>query len=142
MVSFLIDLKKNEMKKVVYNTTHGQLSFTSKGEIVLVFESLYMHLEYNQFKEFVEFVNGNSHLFSAGVNSKNSESFYHSILRNMRKGLSKEFLKLINVPIFSIDENIDIFDNLYEIKNRNLKLFPKEINRIKFISAEEKICLN
>lgn len=130
------------MKKLVYNTPHGQLTVGSNGEITLEFENLYMQLNPSQFNEFVSYFNQNINVaFSKSIDNSKS-SFYSEIIKNMKKDLVSEFKKLINVPIFSPDDNFDIFDYLKKMKNKQIGVFTKDVSKNMMKVDAESICLN
>ncbi|MBN2779398.1 MAG: hypothetical protein JXR36_17335 [Bacteroidales bacterium] len=130
------------MKKLVYNTPHGQLSVNSKGEVTLRFEHLYMQLNSDQFFEFVTFFNKNINIVSVSVKSDSEDSFYHKVLRNMKKEYVDEFKKLINVPIYSPDDQFDIFDYLKLMKTKQIGILSKNINTNLVKLDAKSICPN
>jgi hypothetical protein len=130
------------MKKLVYNTPHGQLSVNSKGEVTLRFEHLYMQLNSDQFFEFVTFFNKNINIVSVSNNSGNDDSFYHKVLRNMKKEYIAEFKKLINVPIYSPDDQFDIFDYLKLMKTKQIGVLSKNIKTNLVKLDAKSICPN
>lgn len=130
------------MKKLVYNTPNGQLTVNPDESVVLEFQNLYMQLSNEQFSEFVVFVNANMHKLSGNNKEQTKDSFYHTVLRNMKVELTSEFLKLINVPVFSIDNKYDIFDSLKELKsNHKFPLSIENGDKNNSINIEE-ICPN
>lgn len=130
------------MKKLVYNTTHGQLTVNSNGNVVLEFQNLYMQLSIRQFAEFVNFVNVNIRQLAGKASEKPEDSFYHTVLRNMNTGFAEEFRKLVNAPVFSPDDKYDVFDYLKEMKTKQSGIFTSEITgeTVKLDTAA--ICLN
>jgi hypothetical protein len=130
------------MKKLVYNTPHGQLTVRKNGEVTLRFENLYMQLNAKNFSEFVQFFNSNIHIAAGSPEEDSSDSFYHKVLKNMKKEYVSEFKKLINVPIYSPEDDFDIFDYLKMMKNKQIGVLSKEVetNLVKIDS--DSICLN
>ncbi|MDD3861108.1 MAG: hypothetical protein PHW83_13015, partial [Bacteroidales bacterium] len=116
------------MKKLVYNTAHGQLTISKNDSVVLEFQNLYMVLNLEKFFEFVEFVNQNIDQLSGTIIEKPKDSFYHIVLRNMDEDLAEEFKKLINVPVFSPDSKYDVFDYLKEMKNNQTGIFTDKVS--------------
>lgn len=138
--SIKVKVKKNEMKTLVYNTPHGQLSVNYDGEVTLRFESLYMQLSSQQFVEFVNFINANINIIAGNSNAEDGDSFYHKVLRNMKKEYVAEFKKLINLPIYSPDYELDIFDCLKLMQSKQTGTISKLTDLVKFDA--DKICLN
>lgn len=130
------------MKKLVYNTIHGQLTISNDDNVVLEFQNLYMQLNLGQFFEFVKFVNQNIDHLSGTVIEKPKDSFYHIVLRNMDIGIAEEFQKLINVPIFSPDSKYDVFDYLKQMKNNQIGIFTDKVSGAVAKLDTEAICLN
>ncbi|MDD4148757.1 MAG: hypothetical protein PHE33_01890 [Bacteroidales bacterium] len=130
------------MKKLVYNTPHGQLSVRSNGEITLRFESLFMQLSSEQFTEFVNFINTNINIIAGDSQGEDDNSFYHKVLRNMRKEYMSEFKKLINVPIYSLDYELDVFDSLKLMKTKQIGTVSNNINTSLVKIDADAICLN
>ncbi len=130
------------MKKLVYNTTHGQLTVNSNGNVVLEFQNLYMQLSISQFAEFVNFVNINIRQLAGKAVEKPEDSFYHTVLRNMNTGFSEEFRKLVNAPVFSPDDKYDVFDYLKEMKTKQSGIFTSEITGERVKLDTDAICLN
>jgi len=130
------------MKKLVYNTPHGQLSVRSNGEITLRFESLFMQLSNEQFTEFVNFINTNINIIADDSQEENDDSFYHKVLRNMKKEYMAEFKKLINVPIYFLDYELDVFDSLKLMKSKQIGTVSNNINTSLVKIDADTICLN
>jgi len=130
------------MKKIVYNTAHGQLVINGNDYVILEFQNLYMQLSLDKFYEFVEFVNQNINHLKASSCENPDDSFYHIILRNMDKRISEEFKKLINVPVFSPDEKYDVFDYLKQMKNKQTGIFTDKVSGQNVKLDTEAICLN
>ncbi|MDD3740394.1 MAG: hypothetical protein PHH30_04065 [Bacteroidales bacterium] len=130
------------MKKLVYNTAHGQLTISKNDSVVLEFQNLYMVLNLEKFFEFVEFVNQNIDQLSGTIIEKPKDSFYHIVLRNMDEDLAEEFKKLINVPVFSPDSKYDVFDYLKEMKNNQTGIFTDKVSGGVVKLDSEAICLN
>lgn len=130
------------MKKLVYNTTHGQLTVNSNGNVVLEFQNLYMQLSVSQFAEFVNFVNVNIRQLAGKAAEKPEDSFYHTVLRNMNAGFAEEFRKLVNAPVFSPDDKYDVFDYLKEMKTKQSGIFTSEITGETVKLDTDAICLN
>ncbi len=130
------------MKKLIYNTPHGQLTVSSNGEITLEFENLYMQLNPSQFNEFVSYSNQIINVaFNKSIdNSK--PSFYSEVTKNLREDLISEFKKLINVPIFSPDDNFDNFDYLKKMKNKEIDVFTEDVSQDIMKVDTASICLN
>jgi hypothetical protein len=133
---------ERKMKKLVYNTIHGQLTVNSSGNVVLEFQNLYMQLNIIQFAEFVSFVNVNIRQLAGKAGEKPEDSFYHTILRNMNAEFAEEFRKLVNAPVFSPDDKYDVFDYLKEMKTKQHGIFTAKITgkTVKLDAAA--ICLN
>lgn len=108
------------MKKLVYKTPNGQLTVNSDESVVLEFQNLFMQLSNERFVDFVDFVNTNISKLIGNEKEEAHESFSHSVLRNMNIELASEFLKLVNAPVFSIDDKFDIFDSLKELKSNHV----------------------
>ncbi len=130
------------MKKLVYNTAHGQLVISSDDCVILEFQNLYMQLNMEQFYEFVDFVNHNIEGLVGTITENSKDSFYHIILRNMSKDMTEEFMKLINVPVFSPDSKYDVFDYLKEMKNKQTGIFTDKVTGHSAELDTESICLN
>ena len=130
------------MKKLVYNTIHGQLTISNDDSVVLEFQNLYMQLNLEQFFEFVKFVNQNIDQLSYAVVENPKDSFYHIALRNMDTGITEEFKKLINVPVFSPDSKFDVFDYLKQMKNKQTGIFTDKVSGKAVKLDTEAICLN
>ncbi|MDD2634393.1 MAG: hypothetical protein PHW82_02720 [Bacteroidales bacterium] len=130
------------MKTLVYNTPHGQLLVSGNGEVTLRFESLYMQLSSEDFMEFVNFVNSNISIIAGKTHNHNENSFYHKILQNMKKEYIEEFTKLINVPIYSPDYGLDIFDSIKLMKSKQIGIITnhKHTNLVKI--DPDTICHN
>lgn len=129
------------MKKLVYNTPHGNLTVKSNGEVILRFENVYMQLNSKQFNEFVQFFNSNIQI-AAGNNIDEDDSFYHKLIKNMKKEYIDEFKKLINVPIYSPDDDFDIFDYLKMMKSKQIGIVSKDANANLVKLDADSICLN
>ncbi len=130
------------MKTLVYNTPHGQLHVNSNGEVTLRFESLYMQLSIEQFMEFVNFINTNINIIAGNSLEEDSDSFYHKVLRNMKKEYVAEFKKLINVPIYSPDYELDIFDSLKLMKSKQIGTVTNKTHTNLVKIDPDTICLN
>jgi uncharacterized protein (DUF4213/DUF364 family) len=130
------------VKKLVYNTPHGQLTVNSNGNVVLEFQNLYMQLSSVQFSVFVSFVNANIHQLAGNISLRSEESFYHTVLRNMDIGLVAEFHKLVNAPVFSPDDKFDVFDYLKEMKLKQTGIFTSQVSGKTAKIDTEAICLN
>jgi hypothetical protein len=89
----------------------------------------------------VGFVNSNMHKLAGNVKEQAFDSFYHTVLRNMKVELAGEFLKLVNAPVFSPDDKYDIFDSLKELKSDPKMIFSKNENKSSFVNAKA-ICPN
>ncbi|MDD3685377.1 MAG: hypothetical protein PHE56_01295 [Bacteroidales bacterium] len=130
------------MKKLIYNTPNGQLTVNADGSVILEFQNLYMQLNNDQFSDFVGFVNANKHKLAGNVKEQAYDSFYHTVLRNMKIELAGEFLKLVNAPVFSPDDKYDIFDSLKELKSDPKAIFSRnDSDKSAFINAKA-ICPN
>ena len=130
------------MKKLVYNTPHGQLSVRQNGEVTLRFENLYMQLNIKQFSEFIHFFNSNIHIAVIDNGDDQEDSFYHKVIKNMKKEHIDEFQKLINAPIYSPDDEFDIFDYLKMMKSKQIGVLSKEVNTNLVKIDADSICLN
>ncbi|HNQ67139.1 MAG TPA: hypothetical protein PKN32_02080 [Bacteroidales bacterium] len=130
------------MKKLVYNTLHGQLTINSNDSVILEFQNLYMQLNLEQFYEFVSFVNQNIKQLAGSIAEKPKDSFYHIVLRNMNIEMVEEFQKLINVPVFSPDGKYDVFDYLKQMKNKQTGIFTDKVSSENVKLDTEAICLN
>jgi len=130
------------MKKLVYNTPHGQLTVKSNGEVTLRFENVYMQINTQQFAEFVRFFNSNIHIAAGTEDIEPDDSFYQKLLKNMKREYISEFKKLINVPIYSPDEDYDIFDYLKMMKSKQIGVLSNE-TRTNLVKLDaDSICLN
>lgn len=130
------------MKKLVYKTLHGQLTVRKNEEIILRFEHLYMQLSIKKFTEFVQYFNSNIQIFSESTRADQEESFYHKLMKNMKKELLDEFQKLINAPIYSPDDEFDIFDYLKIMKNKQIGVLSKNVDTNLVKIDSDSICLN
>ncbi len=130
------------MKKLVYNTPHGQLTVRKNGEVTLRFENLYMQVSVKQFSEFVQFFNSNIQIAVGSTGGDHEESFYNKLIKNMKKEHIDEFQKLINAPIYSPDDEFDIFDYLKMMKCKQIGILSKEINTNLVKIDSDSICLN
>ncbi len=130
------------MKKLVYNTPHGQLSVTKNGIVTLRFEHLYMQISVKQFTEFVQFINSTLPIIGYNNNNEDKTSFYYKLIKNMKKDYLNEFKKLINAPIYSPDDNYDIFDYLKLMKSKQIGVLRKNIKPNLVKIDKNSICLN
>ncbi len=130
------------MKKLVYNTPHGQLTVRKNGEIILRFEHIYMQLSIKQFTEFVSFFNSNIQIIAGNNEDEREDTFYHKLIKNMKKEYRNEFQKLINAPIYSPDDEFDIFDYLKMMKNKQIGVLSKNVDSNLVKIDSDSICLN
>jgi hypothetical protein len=135
-------LKHNKMKKLVYNTPHGSLTYRSNGNVVLEFESVFMQLNITEFNKFVDYINTTLKHKVKATHTALDDNFYQILLYNIKPELMDEFLKLINSPLYSPDTNYDIFDSLSMMKKTQIAKTIEKLSLKESLSVFSDICPN